>query len=110
MGYKDRLSAIVPEKGFYYHYKHDPAVLNDHAYEVVGLARNTEDKSFLVLYLPLYENDWFVPATHQARPLEMFMENVTKDGKTFPRFARIMDQKIVTELSAIRDRMYGETT
>jgi hypothetical protein len=103
----ERIPAKVPEKGFYYHYKHDPAVFNDHAYEVVGIARHTEDKSFFVLYVPLYENDWFAPAHYQARPLPMFMEEVTKDGKKFPRFSRITDPEVVTKLSAIRSEMYG---
>lgn len=97
----------TPEPGFYYHYKHDPNIWNDHAYEVIGLARHTEDKSFLVLYRPLYENDWFKPATHQARPLPMFMEDVTKDGKTFPRFSKIADPKIVKKLEKIKSEMYG---
>lgn len=108
MTYEDSIPTNVPEKGFYYHYKHDPEkAWNDHAYEVVGLARHTEDKSFLVLYLPLYEADWFKPASHQARPLSMFVENVTKDDKTFPRFSRITDPTVISKLEEIRTKMYG---
>lgn len=99
----------TPETGaFYRHYKYDPAgALHNYTYEVIGLARHTEDKSFLVLYRPLYDADWFAPATSQARPLTMWMENVTKDGKTLPRFTRITDAKAIAELEEVRARMYG---
>jgi hypothetical protein len=97
----------LPELGFYYHYKHDPnGEINNYAYEVKGVARHTEDKSFLVLYVPLYEADWFAPAKYQARPLSMFMESVTKAEKTSPRFAKITDPTILAELTKIRDQMY----
>jgi hypothetical protein len=99
--------AQVPEKGFYVHYKHDPKLApHDHMYEVVGLARNTEEQTYSVLYRPLYENDWFLPATHQSRPLEMFMESVDVGGVTVPRFTRIVDPELVRELTIVRDRMY----
>ena len=97
-----------PEKGFYYHYKHDPdGQVNNYAYEVTGFARHTEDKSFLVLYVPLYEADWFKPADYQARPLSMFMESVIKDGKTQPRFRKIEDSEILKQLTEIRNRLYA---
>lgn len=98
----------IPEKGFYYHYKHNSdADLNNCAYEVIGIGRNTEEKTFTVLYRPLYENDWMKPADLQSRPLDMFMDNVTKDGKTFPRFTKITDPKIIEELEKIKNEMYG---
>jgi hypothetical protein len=40
------------------------------------------------------------------RPLEMFMEEITKDSKTFPRFQKITDQKIIAELERIKKEMY----
>lgn len=90
----------IPPKGFYRHYKHDPkGPLNNYIYEVVGIARDTEDKTFSVLYRPLYENDWFKPADYQARPLDMFNENVIKDGKSMPRFEHITDPELVAKLS-----------
>ncbi len=99
----------IPPKGFYYHYKHDPqGPFNDYAYEVIGTARHTEDKTFLVLYQPLYENDWFKPVACQARPLEMFNENVTKDGQTVPRFQMITDKSLIAKLEKIRDDIYGK--
>ena len=95
-----------PEKGFYYHYKHDSAgLVNNYAYEVTGFARHTEDKSFFVLYVPLYEADWFKPADFQARPLAMFIESVEKNGTTVPRFTKITEPDIIAELAVIRERM-----
>ncbi len=35
----------IPEKGFYYHYKRNPEIFNDHTYEVIGVGRNTEEKT-----------------------------------------------------------------
>lgn len=98
----------IPEKGFYYHYKHDSkGYYNNYSYEVVGIGRNTEENTFTVLYRPLYESDWMKPADYQSRPLDMFMENVTKDGNTFPRFTKITDSKIIEELQKIKEKMYG---
>jgi len=53
-------------------------------------------------YRPLYEafvfkkGKWF-----DVRPLPMFLEEVTKDGKTFPRFQKITDPEIILDPSAI---------
>jgi hypothetical protein len=63
--------------GKYRHYKG-----ND--YEVVGVATHSETHEPMVVYRPLYgERALWV------RPLAMFMEDVTVDGKTVPRFAKI---------------------
>ncbi len=98
----------APEKGFYYHYKHDAGKgENDHAYEVLGVAIHTEDESFLVAYRPLYKNTFLGEADMCGRPLEMFMESVEKDGKTFTRFARITDASLIARLSKIRDTLYA---
>ncbi|WP_158771447.1 DUF1653 domain-containing protein [Paraglaciecola sp. L1A13] len=65
--------------GKYRHYKG-----ND--YEVIGVARHSEDESELVVYRPLYgERGLWV------RPLSMFLEFVEIDGESIPRFARITD-------------------
>jgi len=64
--------------GRYRHYKG-----ND--YEVIDVARHSEDESLLVVYRPLYDEGklW-------VRPLEMFVESVTlQDGSQVPRFALI---------------------
>ena len=55
-------------------------------YEVLFIARHSEDESPLVVYRPLYGEGgvW-------VRPAEMWNEMVTRDGKTFRRFARVPD-------------------
>lgn len=96
-----------PEKGFYIHYKHDPSgPLNNYIYEVVGIGRNTEDKTYTVLYRPVYENDWMTPADLQSRPLDMFLDTVEKDGASIPRFDLITDMDKISELRQISGRMY----
>ncbi len=106
----------VPEKGFYYHYKHDPdGPVNNYAYEVVGVGHHTEDylpieDVLMAVYRPLYEDAGVYKAgkLFDLRPLKMFMEFITKEGKTFPRFKKIVDEGVIKELEAIRARMYGE--
>lgn len=105
----------VPEKGLYYHYKHDPAgPINNYAYEVVGVGIHTEDDcrpedAHLVVYRPLYEAKVYTAGKFfDIRPLDMFMENVTKDGKTFPRFQKITDPDTVQKLGTIKRDMYYE--
>ena len=102
----------TPEKGFYYHYKHDVSgSINNYAYEVVGYGMHTEmhddPQGAMVIYRPLYEafvykqGKWF-----DVRPMHMFIEEVTKEGKTFPRFQKITDLDTIVALAEIRDRMY----
>jgi hypothetical protein len=102
-----------PENGFYVHYKHkfDGDDHFNYVYEVVGIGRNTEDKTYTVLYRPMYTNDWMPPATLQSRPLEMFLENVTVEGKTMKRFTPIdvNDEKLISELKERRKEMYHDS-
>ncbi|MES2953097.1 MAG: DUF1653 domain-containing protein [Patescibacteria group bacterium] len=98
----------LPEKGFYQHYKHDPTgPENNYMYEVVGIGRNTEEKTLTVLYRPLYRSEWMPPADYQSRPLEMFTGSVEKDGSTTPRFTKITDPELTEKLTEIRGSMYG---
>lgn len=98
-----------PQPGFYRHYKHDPTgPLNNYTYEVIGIARHTEERTFTVLYRPLYENEWLKPANYCARPLEMFNESVEKDGKIIPRFELITDSDVISSLKEVSDRMYDK--
>lgn len=100
-------SLNLPEKGFYIHYKHDPTVdFNNYMYEVIGIGRNTEDKTFTVLYRPVYENNWFAPADLQSRPLDIFNESVEVDGKIISRFRKIEDVSLIKKLTKMRDKMY----
>jgi hypothetical protein len=110
-----KIPGRVPEKAFYYHYKHDPkGPVNNYAYEVIGVGCHTEDDcrpedANMVVYRPLYD-----AAVYQAgklfdlRPLDMWMGDVTKDGKTLPRFSKITDPKVVQALAAIKTKMYPE--
>ena len=77
------------QMGKYRHYKG----MN---YEVIGFAHDTETRSPLVLYKPLYR----VPDLEKqysndvifARPLDMFTESVIVNGKPVKRFELIIDQ------------------
>ncbi len=53
-------------------------------YEVIAIAKHSEDLSPMVVYKALYgEGDVWV------RPADMWDEEVTRDGKTFKRFEYI---------------------
>jgi hypothetical protein len=60
--------------GRYQHYKG-----ND--YQVIGVARHSEDETEWVVYHPLYGD-----RSLWIRPLSMFTEQVERDGKLVPRF------------------------
>lgn len=102
----------IPEPGFYYHYKHDPSgSFNNYAYEVLNIAHHTEveglDESAMVVYRPLYESSVYTAGKHwDARPLDSFMEPVTRDGNTIERFQKITDPDLISKLEKIRDSMY----
>ena len=97
----------IPQKGFYIHYKHDHAgELHNYMYEVVGIGRNTEEKTYTVLYRPLYKNTWMKPADYQSRPFDMFIGTVEKDGQTIPRFALITDPELISALEKVKMEMY----
>ena len=60
--------------GRYRHYK-------GNEYEVIGIARHSENEEEMVVYRKLYGDHslW-------VRPLSMFQENVLLDGRQIPRF------------------------
>ena len=112
----------LPEKGFYYHCKHNPQKgIDDCAYEVVGTAFSTESagvhnenpqdfyKDEVVVYRSLFSDSLILKAKRDfwIRPLKMFLEDVEKDGKKMQRFIKITDSEIIAELEKIRDRMYN---
>jgi hypothetical protein len=72
---------MTPKTGIYRHYK-------GNLYQVLHTARYSESEEWLVVYRALY-GDYGV----WVRPLTMFCESVTIDGKTLPRF------ELVKELS-----------
>ena len=59
-------------------------------YEVVGEAYHSETLEEMVVYKALYDNDLGY-GTLFVRPKKMFLEKVTRDGKTMPRFKKIKD-------------------
>ncbi|MGB5823306.1 MAG: DUF1653 domain-containing protein [Proteocatella sp.] len=67
------------EPGKYRHFK-------GNEYEVIGMAKHSETLEEMVVYRPLYgEGGLWV------RPASMWNEEITRDGKTFKRFAKVED-------------------
>jgi len=103
------------EKGFYYHYKHNPeGSVNNYAYEVMGVGHHTEkdcrpEDKYVVVYRPVYEAYVYTNGKmFDIRPFDMFTENLVKDGIARPRFKKITDAGIIKQLTAIRDNMYSQ--
>lgn len=77
-----------PKKGRYRHFKGSE-------YELLYIARHSETDEPMVIYKALYdcgetpnnERIW-------VRPLSMWTETVTRDGKTFPRFSLVEEDEI----------------
>lgn len=78
MTYEEAVKTILP--GRYRHFK-------GREYEVLGIARHSEDQSPLVVYRALY-NDFGL----WVRPAEMWNEEVIRDGRAYTRFVRIEEQ------------------
>ena len=64
--------------GKYRHYK-------GNEYEVIGVGKHTETEEELVIYKALYE-----PYQIWIRPLDMFFETITVDGKEIQRFEKLV--------------------
>jgi hypothetical protein len=68
------------KKGKYRHFK-------GNEYEVIDVAKHSETCEEMVVYRALYgEKQLWV------RPVEMFFEQVQKDGKTYQRFTYIEEE------------------
>lgn len=94
------------EKGYYYHYKHDPKVsFNNYAYQVLGTLRHTENNTLLMVYRPLYENT-YLDVDLSGRPLEMALETTIVNGFEVRRFTRIEDAELIARLQEIQSQMY----
>ncbi|OIO51868.1 hypothetical protein AUJ78_02190 [Candidatus Peregrinibacteria bacterium CG1_02_41_10] len=65
--------------GKYQHYKGE-------FYEVIGIAKHSETLEELIVYRALYDSEEFGENALWVRPKQMFLENVTIDGKDVPRF------------------------
>jgi len=77
--------------GRYRHYK-------GNEYEVIGIARHSETEEEMVVYRKLYGDHslW-------VRPLAMFRELVTVEGRQVPRFA-LLEESELQELPHERHR------
>ena len=77
MTYEEAIRTIPPGK--YRHFK-------GNFYEVLHIARHSEDESPMVVYRALYGDGgvW-------VRPAEMWTEIVTRNEKTFRRFEKVSD-------------------
>lgn len=62
------------KKGIYKHFK-------GHTYKVIGIGKHSETLEEMVVYINTEDADdiWL-------RPQKMFLENITRNGETFPRF------------------------
>lgn len=78
-GSKEQSRCAKISKGVYKHSK------SGKLYEAIGLALETETEEILVIYRPLYENEYEL----FARPASMFTETVVLNGKPVPRFEKI---------------------
>ncbi len=78
MKYEEAIQTIP--LGKYRHFK-------GNEYEVIGIAKHSEDEEAMVVYRALYGDGilWI-------RPADMWNETITRDGKTFLRFTKI-DEK-----------------
>lgn len=101
-------------KGFYYHNKHKVENgVYDYAYEILNIGHHTEiddwEETAMVIYRPLYETARVYKAGKHChlRPYKMFIEKVTKEGKTFPRFTKITDPQIIEKLKSKQKEMYS---
>ena len=78
MTYEEAVRSIRP--GRYRHFK-------GREYEVIGIARHSEDESPLVVYRKLYDD-----RSLWVRPADMWNEEVVRGGRTYTRFVRMDGQ------------------
>ena len=116
MAYDIPPPSSLPQPGYYYHFKHDPAgPLNNYAYYIYGVGHHTEENcrpedAFMQVYRPLYEEAYAYQhgGLFDLRPLHMFFEPGELHGKKVPRFTRITDPSVIAQLAAIKARMYPD--
>lgn len=101
------------QKGFYYHYKHDPAgEWNNYLYEVLNVGHHTEinglDESAMVVYRPLYESAgvYGMGKHWDVRPYHMFIEKINKEGIEKDRFSLITNPELIEKCKKLAEEMY----
>lgn len=68
--------------GIYKHYK-------GNRYEVVGVGKHSETLEDMVVYKALYASSEFKEGSLWIRPVSLFNEFVTVEGRKVPRFEKI---------------------
>jgi len=76
---EETLMAKVPIGATFRHYK-------GKLYKILQIGRHSEDLTLYVVYQALYKTEAFGDNPVWIRPLTMFVETVTIDGKQIPRF------------------------
>jgi len=61
--------------------------------QVIGIARHSETEEEFVVYKDLYENEKYGKGALWLRPKSMFLEIITRDGKTFSRFEYVREKE-----------------
>ncbi len=107
----------LPEKGFYYHYKHflpeNINKVNSYAYYILGVGVCTETNQFKLHYQPLYPEARVYKSgrLNDDRPLDMYYDIIPPEksglAKEMPRFTNITDQNIIAQLMEIKNKMYS---
>jgi hypothetical protein len=60
------------------------------------------------IYRPLYEEAYAYRngGLFDLRPLHMFYQPAQREGREVPRFTKIIDPTVITQLAAVKTRMY----
>jgi predicted house-cleaning noncanonical NTP pyrophosphatase (MazG superfamily) len=80
--------------GFYRHFKGG-------TYEILEVAKHSESGEPFVIYR--HDGQWW------ARPMELFIQTVERDGKTMPRFEYLGNEKLVRDRIPEIMRAEGKT-
>ena len=109
------LPPVVPEKGFYRHFEHNPETGADRMYLLLGLSENLEGKYF-ANYIPLYKGFVYTKAHHlgilymETLPLDEWLGEVPHgpDKAMTPRFTLVTDETEIGRLRELEFAMYSK--
>lgn len=101
----------IPERGFYYSYKHDPSgPIYNNAYYVsfVGFLSKKQGGDAQVVYWPLDKEAPVYKAVKgvDLKSIEEWFEEKEKDGIKVPGYELIADEEIIEKLVKIRNEMF----